>query len=81
MDNGSIFPYRRRTAHAGQPMLTAQPPHRDPFGEPTAGRARDPELRGKRINRCDAGRQPGQAMVDLVQGRRARGRQIRRARA
>lgn len=56
MDNGLIFPYRRRTAHTELAMLTAPDAHRVPFGEPTGRAARDPSQGGKRINRCDAGR-------------------------
>jgi hypothetical protein len=56
MDNGLIFPYRRKTAHAEQGILTARNLPDCPSGWKGFGGARDLILGGKRINRCDAGR-------------------------
>ena len=56
MDNGLIFPYRRKTAHAEQVILTARNLPDHPSGCEGFGGARDLILGGKRINRCDAGR-------------------------
>jgi hypothetical protein len=56
MDNGLIFPYRRKTAHAEQGILTARNLTVHPLGDTVFGGARDLILGGKRINRCDAGR-------------------------
>ena len=55
MDNGLIFPYRRKTAHADPVMLTTQTVLRA-FGPGNGRGAWDPIRGGKRINRCDAGR-------------------------
>ena len=56
MDNGLIFPYRRKTAHAKRGILTAWSLPAHPCGVVGFGRARDLIPGGKRINRCDAGR-------------------------
>ena len=56
MDNGLIFPYRRKTVHAEQGILTARDLTARPCGDVVFGGARDLILGGKRINRCDAGR-------------------------
>ena len=56
MDNGLIFPYRRKTANTKRGILTAQYLTGRPCGDPVFGGARDLILGGKRINRCDAGR-------------------------
>ena len=53
MDNGLIFPYRRKTAHAEQGILTARDLPDTPCGWVLV---EDLILGGKRINRCDAGR-------------------------
>ena len=58
MDNGLIFPYRRKTVHTEPGILTTQTTMTYPsFG--TVWRvwgAWDLIRGGKRINRCDAGR-------------------------
>jgi hypothetical protein len=56
MDNGLIFPYRRKTVHVEQGILTARYLPYRPSGCVGFGGARDLILGGKRINRCDAGR-------------------------
>ncbi len=54
MDNGLIFPYRRRTAHMKSGVLSI-PRRVDPFGDDREA-ACDPIWWSERINRCDAGR-------------------------
>lgn len=56
MDNGLIFPYRRKTAHVEQGILTARDLPFSPLWCEGFGGAQDLILGGKRINRCDAGR-------------------------
>ena len=56
MDNGLIFPYRRKTVHVEQGILTARDLTARPCGDVVFGGAQDLILGGKRINRCDAGR-------------------------
>ena len=55
MDNGLIFPYRRRTAHANPLILTTRN-----LPEITSvivvGVAWELKRSSERINRCDAGR-------------------------
>ena len=55
MDNGLIFPYRRRTAHANPLILTTRTQPKNPSGF-VAGLAWDLKRSSERINRCDAGR-------------------------
>ena len=44
MDNGLIFPYRRRTAHTNLVILTVRIRLTDPFGVRLLGLARDLSL-------------------------------------
>lgn len=58
MDNGLIFPYRRRTVHTELGILTTRSTR---FSRTTCGvwlwwDAWDLIQGGKRVNRCDAGR-------------------------
>jgi hypothetical protein len=56
MDNGLIFPYRRKTANTDRGILTARSMTAHPCGDVVFCGSRDLILGGKRINRCDAGR-------------------------
>jgi hypothetical protein len=56
MDNGLIFPYRRKTAHTERVILTAGSMTAHPCGDVVFCGPRDLIPGGKRINRCDAGR-------------------------
>jgi hypothetical protein len=56
MDNGLIFPYRRKTAHTELVILTARTMTDRPCGVRFFGERGILSRGGKRINRCDAGR-------------------------
>ncbi len=79
MDNGLIFPYRRRTAHTNPVMLTIRDQSSFPSGE---HRLVERGTRSGAVSVLTGVTQegsPSQAMVVLVQACRPSDRQIRRS--
>ena len=78
MDNGLIFPYRRRTAPINPVVLSARIPlYRSLRGENVGASARPHAGAVSVLTGVTQEGSPSQAMVVLVQVRRPRGRQIR----
>ncbi len=78
MDNGLIFPYRRRTAQTNPVVLSARIPLYRPLrGENVGASARPHAGAVSVLTGVTQEGSPSQAMVVLVQVRRPRDRQIR----